>query len=126
MVEKKHPILLEKQFLEGKGLTPMNPEDGQDEGISVEEPVKSSTHMFFQGKISSYVFEVDGGRVRIDGLPYDEYVYILEGRLILTPDDGEAMEFKKGDSLIIPEGYVGYWDMPEKYREFVIINTPTE
>jgi len=26
-------------------------------------------------------------------------------------------------SLILPEGYVGYWDMPEKYRELVVINT---
>ncbi len=22
-----------------------------------------------------------------------------------------------------PEGYVGYWKMPEKYRELVVINT---
>ena len=52
-----------------------------------------------------------------------EYVQVLEGRLILTPDDGEEVEYKKGDSLIVPEGYTGYWYMPEKYREFVIINT---
>ena len=74
-------------------------------------------------KISAYVLDVDPGRVRIDGLPYDEYVHVLEGRLILTPDGGEAIEYKKGDSLIVPEGYTGYWEMPEKYREFVIINT---
>jgi uncharacterized cupin superfamily protein len=79
--------------------------------------------LFFEGKISAYVFDVDPGKVRIDGLPYDEYIHILEGRLILTPDDGEEVEYKKGDSLILPEGYTGYWYMPEKYREFVIINT---
>ena len=63
---------------------------------------------------------------RIDGLPYDEFVQILEGRLILTPDEGEEMEFKKGDYLIVPEGYTGYWTMPEQYREFVIVNTIPE
>ena len=104
----------------------MDPNEGADEGVQTEGPISSSTHMFHAGKISAYVFDVSPGRVRIDGLPYDEFVQILEGRLILTPDEGEEMEFKKGDYLIVPEGYTGYWTMPEQYREFVIINTIPE
>ncbi|MEM8936347.1 MAG: cupin domain-containing protein [Pseudomonadota bacterium] len=124
---KKHPILIEPRYLEGNGLTPVDLATApKDPNITTEGPIKFSTHMIFSGKISSYVFETEPGRVRIDGLPYDEYINILEGRLILTPDDGEAMEFKTGDSFIIPEGYKGYWEMPEKYREFVIINTVSE
>lgn len=126
MTKKINPIQIEKHFLEGKGLTAIDPATAADEGVTTEGPINSSTHLFFEGKISAYVFDVSPGRVRIDGLPYDEYVHILEGRLILTPDDGEEVEFKKGDSLIVPEGYTGYWTMPEKYREFVIINTIPE
>ena len=117
------PITIHKHFLEGQGLVVTDPETESDEGISTEGTINSSSHLFFEGKISAYVFDVDPGKVRIDGLPYDEYIHILEGRLILTPDDGEEVEYKKGDSLILPEGYTGYWYMPEKYREFVIINT---
>lgn len=120
------PVAIEKHFLEGKGLVPVDPATAEDEGISREGPINSKTHLFFEGKISAYVFDVEPGRVRIDGLPYDEYIHVLEGRLILTPDNGEAQEFKKGDSLVLPEGYTGYWDMPERYREFVIINTIPE
>ena len=47
----------------------------------------------------------------------------LEGRLILTPDDGGTYEFKKGDSFIVPKGYTGHWHMPEKYRELIVIDT---
>lgn len=117
------PVTIQKHFLQGHGLVATDPATASDEGVSTEGTINSSSHLFFEGKISAYVFEVDPGRVRIDGLPYDEYVHVLEGRLILTPDGGEAIEYKKGDSLIVPEGYTGYWDMPEKYREFVIINT---
>ncbi len=121
--EPKLPITIQKHFLEGHGLVATDPETASDEGVSTEGTINSSSHLFFEGKISAYVFDVDPGRVRIDGLPYDEYIHILEGRLILTPDDGEEVEYKKGDSLILPEGYTGYWTMPEKYREFVIINS---
>jgi len=117
------PITIYKHFLEGHGLVASDPATASDEGVSTEGTINSSSHLFFEGKISAYVFDVDPGKVRIDGLPYDEYIHILEGRLILTPDDGEKVEYKKGDSLILPEGYTGYWTMPEKYREFVIINT---
>ena len=117
------PITIEKHFLQGQGLVATDPETASDEGVSTEGTINSSSHLFFEGKISAYVFDVAPGRVRIDGLPYDEYIHVLEGRLILTPDEGEEVEYKKGDSLILPEGYRGYWTMPEKYREFVIINT---
>lgn len=124
--EQKLPILIENHFLQGRGLTVLDPEGPTDEGVTAEEPINSSMHLIYSGKISAYIFEVEKGRVRIDGLPYDEFVQVLEGRLILTPDDGEEKIYNKGDSLIVPEGYTGYWTMPEKYRELVVINTIEE
>lgn len=121
------PLRIEQSLLDGKGLTKVDPATAEaDENISTEAPIAYSTHLFHSGKISSYVFETEPGTVHIDGLPYDEYVHVLEGRLILTPKGGEPQEFKAGDHLLIPEGYVGTWYMPEKYREFVVINTIEE
>ena len=71
------------------------------------------------------VIQAGPGKVHIDGLPYDEFVQILEGRLILTLDDGRSFEFEQGDSLVVPKGYVGSWEMPEPYRELVVIDTET-
>ena len=69
------------------------------------------------------VFEAGPGKVRIEGALYDEFITILEGRLILTPDSGGEFEYKAGDSLIVPKGYVGGWDMPERYRELIVVDT---
>lgn len=64
--------------------------------------------------------------VRIDNHPYDEFVQILEGRLILTLDDGREFKLEQGDSLVVPKGYTGTWHMPEQYRELIVIDTPQE
>ena len=119
------PILIEQSFLEGQGLTKGDPSEfDDDESILQEgEPIGYSAHTFFQGKITASVYETGPGTVRIDGLPYDEFILILEGRLVLTPDGGDETEFKQGDSLLIPMGFKGSWHMPEKYREFIIINS---
>lgn len=58
--------------------------------------------------------------------PFDEYVYALEGRLILTLDDGRKFETKQGEAIIVPEGFTGYWYIPEKYREFIINTISSE
>lgn len=120
------PVPLEKSYMEGKDLTP-----GDTSYFDVSYLIregkaqKFSSHTYFDGKIKVAIYESEPGKVYINSLPFDEYVHILEGRLILTPEGGEPIEFKTGDSLIVPKGYVGTWDLPEKYREFIIINSPT-
>ena len=118
------PIAIARQYIEGRDLLAGNPADFDGQGgITQEgEPKQFSSRTFHEGKISVSVYESEPGTVRIDGLPYDEFIQILEGRLILTPDGGEAMEFKQGDYLVIPKGYHGSWHMPEKYRELIVVN----
>ena len=53
--------------------------------------------------------------------PYDEFIVILKGRLVLTDKDGKTASYEKGDMLVVPKGFTGYWDMPEEYRELVVI-----
>ena len=119
------PVAIEKSFLQGRGLTRVDPSEFDGENITREDDFtsESSKHDFYNGKILVAAYEAGPGKVYIDGAVYDEFVQILEGRLILTPDGGDPVEFKQGDSLVVPEGYKGYWDMPEKYRELIIINT---
>lgn len=118
------PFALEKIFFEGKGLTKGDHAVFEGEGLSrITAPVPFSSHEFHIGKITVSIYESEPDKVRIDDMPFDEFVQILEGRLILTTDDGKSYEFKAGDSLMVPQGFKGYWDMPEKYRELIIINT---
>ncbi|MYF70017.1 MAG: cupin domain-containing protein [Proteobacteria bacterium] len=57
---------------------------------------------------------------------FDEFVYVLSGKLILTDLDGTAHEYTVGDSLVVPKGWRGYWEMQGNYRELVVIATPTD
>ena len=120
------PIAIEQGILEGKGPDPGRYEEFEDgESITQGEDGSAgfSTHMFHTGKIMVSVYEAEPGKVHIDGSLYDEFVQILEGRLILTPDSGGEFEFKTGESLVVPKGYKGGWHMPEKYRELIVIDT---
>lgn len=76
-------------FLRGKGLTPGDPAEFADSGEinqSDAEPASFSVHNFHTDKLMVSIYETEPGRVRIEGLPYDEFIHVLEGRLILTPD----------------------------------------
>ena len=54
--------------------------------------------------------------------PFDEFVLILSGKLILIGPDGVSQEFVAGDSLVVPKGFTGTWKMEGNYRELVAIN----
>jgi uncharacterized cupin superfamily protein len=46
---------------------------------------------------------------------------ILSGKLVLSGADGESQEYVAGDSLVIPKGFTGTWQMLGNYRELVVI-----
>ena len=120
------PIAIEQGILEGKGLTQGDMSEFEDSDNITQGKDGSagfSMHTFHTGKIMVAVYEAEPGKVHIDGAVYDEFVQILEGRLILTPDSGGEFEFKTGESLVVPKGYKGGWHMPEKYRELIVIDT---
>lgn len=117
------PIPIAASYLNGEGLTAGDPEEFSEGDISPEDgAAKFSLHNFHTGKLMVSIYESEPNKVRIDGLPYDEFIQVLEGRLILTTEDGDRFEFKVGESLTLPQGFVGEWEMPEKYRELIVIN----
>jgi len=122
------PIAIEQSFLDGKGLVADDSSEYDDytsseDGSAREVASRSTSHIFHHDKIHVSVIEAGPGKVRVEGLPYDEFVHILMGRLILTLDDGREFKFEQGDSFVVPKGFVGSWEMPEKYRELVVVDT---
>lgn len=56
-------------------------------------------------------------------MTYDvwEYVHILEGFAVITPDNGEPVELRASDSYILRVGLRCTWDVKETVlKEFVI------
>lgn len=122
--ESTLPIPIDRGLLAGGGLTAGDLSEFDNEGITPEdESADFRTHNFHTGNIMVSVYEAGPGKVRIEGSVYDEFITILQGRLILTPDVGGEYEYKAGDSLIVPKGYQGGWEMPERYRELIVVDT---
>ena len=118
------PISIDRRLLAGEGLSAGDLSEFEDEGMSPEDQAADfQTHNFHTGSIMVSVYEAGPGKVRIEGSVYDEFITILEGRLILTPDSGGAFEYGAGESLIVPKGYHGGWEMPEPYRELIVVDT---
>ena len=111
------PVRIDRAVLAGQGLDPGPEQDG----------MQSSFKSVFDGDIVSAVFESGPGVLQVDGLPYDEFIYILAGELVLTgADDGVAHTFGTGDHLVLPKGWTGTWEMVGgTYRELIVVEAQT-
>ena len=77
-----------------------------------------------QGEIVVALYESTAAVINVkDPFPYDEFVTVLEGQVILTRFDGQKQTYKTGDNFLVPKGWTGTWDMPEHYREMIVIET---
>ena len=59
--------------------------------------------------------------VPLPGFPYDQFVLVLKGQLVLTDTNANSATYDEGDMFMIPRGWPGTWDMTEEYREFIIV-----
>ena len=53
-----------------------------------------------------------------------EFMYFLEGRVILTSRDGSTVEVGPGEGVMISADWQGIWDSPEGYRKIYVIYSP--
>ena len=118
------PVRIDPAVLAGEGLEALPP---RDPSITVSQrDDRSSFKSVFEGDIVSGVFESGPAVLSVEGLPYDEFIYILEGELVLTGADGVAHTFRTGDHLVLPKGWTGTWEMVgDTFRELIVIETQT-
>ena len=50
-------------------------------------------------------------------LETNEVIYLVAGRMTVTPDGGEASEIGVGDIAVFPKGWTGTWDIHETVRK---------
>jgi len=66
------------------------------------------------------IWQATPGKWRIS---YDEweYIHILEGRSVITSDDGTEYPLQAGDSFILRPGFSGTWEVIETIRKEYVI-----
>jgi len=53
-----------------------------------------------------------------------EFCHLLAGRVALTSRNGQRWEFTRGDSFVVPAGFVGVWEVIEDCRKVYAIFEP--
>ncbi len=114
------PVRLDADKLAGLGLEEFEPFPKE---MVLSGQSKHSYHTFFYGEeVVVEVYEAEPAKLKIEEpWPYDEFILVLSGKLVLTDARGEVAEFVAGESLVVPKGFVGIWDMQGNFRELVVI-----
>ena len=116
------PARVAPDEMSGVGLTPGAPPVPDELVVSGELNAKRS-FPFSGEELSVVIFESTPAKTdhTESPFPFDEFIYVLSGKLILTDADGEVEEYTVGDSVVVPKGWRGYWEMQGNYRELVVV-----
>ena len=52
-----------------------------------------------------------------------EFVHVIEGTLIITPNGGEPITLRPGDAFVIEPGFDGTWEVVEPVRKHFVLST---
>lgn len=81
---------------------------------------------FYTGDITVEIYESEPLTLRVDDFHIDEFVTVLSGKLILTTIGGKPQHFGPGESVLIPKGFTGTWEMQRNFRELLVVMTDTD
>ena len=115
------PVRMDRDKMGGIGLTAIPPDAYKDILVAGELNMRVAT--LFEGReLRASIFESTPAKTNHRTRPTDEdeFVYVLSGKLILTEPNGTVNEFRAGDTLVLPAGYTGTWEMQGNYRELVV------
>ena len=84
----------------------------------------NSETAIFEGDNIVVVWESAPAKLILDTpATYDEFVFVLEGKLILSDNNGNSATYGPGDMFMVPKGFTGTWEMTEEYRELIVVDT---
>ena len=115
------PVKMEPEKLAGINLP------AEEQFIAPEDVIAGSHRprgevLFYGEQLIMEVYEDDPATFKMDQPSiFDEFVMVLNGKLILTDASGVSQEFVAGDSLVVPKGFTGTWQMLGNYRELIAI-----
>lgn len=77
--------------------------------------------VLYSGDINVAIYEAKPMTLRIKDYDIDEFVTVVSGTLILTAEGGAPQRFEVGESVLVPKGFTGTWEMQGNFREMVVI-----
>jgi hypothetical protein len=63
------------------------------------------------------IWECPVTQFRLDFDDESEHSFILEGEIVVTPDNGEAVTLVPGDYIIFPKGLTSMWSVTKQLKK---------
>ena len=116
------PVRMNSDKIAGVGLSPGEPFIAPEDIIEGNHRPRGAS-LFWGKELMVEVYEDDAAAYAITKpFPVDEFVLVLDGKLILTDANGKVQEFVAGESLMVPKGFSGTWQMLGNYRELIVVD----
>ena len=100
--------------------------DSPERLVSGDPTHKTTVH--FANETSGFVagtWTATPGKFRV-AADRDEFCHIVSGHARLVDDNNDFEIFKTGDAFVIPNGFIGYWDVIETTtKHFAIYKYPS-
>nr|WP_246317631.1 cupin domain-containing protein [Hyphomicrobium methylovorum] len=77
-------------------------------------------HKAADGSMISGIWEAMPGTYHTTYDKY-EFVHLISGRITITPDGGQPIEFNPGDAFAVEAGFTGTWVITEPVRKHFAI-----
>ncbi len=74
-------------------------------------------------RVTQAVWECTAGKFRWE-YTWDEFVMVLEGDAIITPEGGKPLTLRAGDFGYFPSGLKVEWHVPRYIRKTFVLRTP--
>ncbi len=103
-------------------IIPLSP-DGEP-GVGLTGEGNSRSHTFFRSDGNERVAVWESEAIPPGPsytLQYTEFVYVLEGSLMLTDARGRKETFRPGEAVLLPRGTEVTWEQDERMREYYVI-----
>ncbi|MCQ0091045.1 cupin domain-containing protein [Roseovarius sp. M141] len=86
------------------------------------EPTMTTTvqHTTEDGKVLSGTWQATVGTFHATYTDY-EFVHMISGRIIITPDGGDAVEVGPGDAFVVEADFKGTWKILEDVTKHFVI-----
>jgi uncharacterized cupin superfamily protein len=55
-----------------------------------------------------------------------EFFHLIEGKVIITSENGQSWTIRKGEAAIVPAGFKGTWETVERVRKHYVTFAPKQ
>lgn len=98
-----NPIPIDVRALSGLDLKPVTNQSDPDRRLFQKQ--------LFRGlDLSVYVVSSETATAKHESYGIDEFLYVLNGRARLNPENGDEVFYNTGDFFIAPKGFNGEWE----------------